>query len=143
VLVPVGDVITANSHSYVMAAVDRTDAEKAEIRQLITDKDYTGLQKYMGTDAGALNIRMLTDPAQLLYGEVRAVETGIQNAYFIEIRSGLSEGEKVIAQSTDSESSQRNYMTGGFGGLTGEFPAGGNFPGRQERQNSGGAQGGN
>ncbi len=140
VLIPVDDVITANSQSYVMVAVDRTDAETAEIKQLINDKDYTGLQKYMGADASTLNIKMLSDPAQLLYGEIRAVETGIENAYYIEIKSGLAEGEKVISQSTDSESSQGNFMMGGMGPLTGDMggqmgqppqrdPSGGGFPG--------------
>lgn len=131
VLVPVDDVITANSKSYVMAAVDRTDAEKAAIKQLITEKDYSGLQEYMGEDAATLGIRMLADPTQLLYAEVRAVETGIENAYYIEIKSGLAEGDKVLSQSTDSESSDRGFMMGGFGMMGGEVRQ---FEGRTNNQ---------
>lgn len=130
VLVPVDDVLTTNSKSYVMIAVDRTDAEKSAIKKLIADGDFTGLAVYMGADATELNIMRLTDSTQLLYSEVRAVETGIENAYFIEIKSGLAVGEKVLAQSTDSAGSEEGFNMQGFGAMGGQMPEGftpGNF----------------
>lgn len=48
------------------------------------------------------------------------VETGITNGTFTEIKSGLSEGDKVTVRS-DSSSDSRSDMPGGFGG----FPEGG------------------
>lgn len=124
VLIPVDDVLTTNSKSYVMAAVDRTKEEKSAIKKLISDGDYTGLAEYMGADAAALDIMRLTDPAQLLYAEVRAVETGIENAYFIEITEGLEVGDKVLAQSGDVSGSEQEFNMQGFGGMTGQMPAG-------------------
>lgn len=139
VLVPVDDVLTTNNHSYVMVAVERSDADKAAIKQMIDNKDYTGLAQYMGEDASSLNIRMLPNPSQLLYSEVRAVETGIEDAYNIEIKSGLSEGENIIKQSSSSSNSSSLSKEGFFisgmgmpGGGTVKIPDGGNFP----RQNS-------
>lgn len=119
VLVPVDDVLTANNRSYVMAAVERTDAEKNAIKQLISDNDYKGLADFMGEDAAALNITMLPDPEQLLYSEVRAVETGIENAYYVEIKSGLSEGEKIIKQTSDSSDSESGFFMNGMGAMGG------------------------
>jgi HlyD family secretion protein len=127
VLIPVDDVLTTNSKSYVMVSVERTEAEKSAIKKLISDGDYTGLAEYMGADATALNIMRLTDSTQLLYAEVRAVETGIENAYFVEIKSGLSVGEKVLAQSTDSGSSEEGFNMqgmGGMGSMGGQMPEG-------------------
>lgn len=127
VLIPVDDVLTTNSKSYVMVSVERTDAEKSAIKKLISDGDYTGLAAYMGADATALNIMRLTDSTQLLYAEVRAVETGIENAYFVEIKSGLSVGEKVLAQSTDSGSAEEGFNMqgmGGMGSMSGQMPEG-------------------
>jgi hypothetical protein len=138
ILVPVDDVLTTNNHSYVMVAVDRTDAEKSAIEQLVANNDYKGLAQYMGADAATLNIRMLVNPSQLLYSEVRAVETGIENAYNIEIKSGLSEGEKVIKQSSSnsSNSSREGFFINGMAVPGGDvkIPSGGNFPGGGQRQ---------
>lgn len=142
VLIPVDDVLTTNNQSYVMAAVDRTDAEKNAIKQMISDNDYTGLAEYMGEDAATLNITMLTDPEQLLYSEVRAVETGIEDAYYVEIKSGLAEGEKVIKQSSDSNSSSnQGFFMGGMAvpGEAVKVPSGGNFTGGGQRQFSSGS----
>lgn len=120
VIVPLTDVKSINSQSYVMVVVTRTDAEKSEIKDLINKNDYAGLSKYMGSDASTLGITRLTDLVQLLYSEVRAVQTGIQNASFIEIKSGLVAGDKILAQTTDSSSnSDRNFM---MGGMVGENP---------------------
>ncbi len=119
VLVPVDDVLTANNRSYVMVVLERTDAEKSTIKQLISDNDYKGMADFMGEDAAALNITMLPDPEQLLYSEVRAVETGIENAYYVEIKSGLSEGEKVIKQTSDSGDSESGFFMNGMGAMGG------------------------
>ena len=127
VLIPVDDVLTTNSKSYVMVSVERTDAEKSAIKKLISDGDYTGLAAFMGADATVLNIMRLTDSTQLLYAEVRAVETGIENAYFVEIKSGLSVGEKVLAQSTDSGNAEEGFNMqgmGGMGSMSGQMPEG-------------------
>lgn len=136
VMVPVTDVKNINSHSYVMVQVTRTEAEKKEIKEMINNSDYAGLSKYMGADASALGITRLADPVQLLYGEVRAVQTGIQNASYIEIKSGLTEGEKILAQTTNSNSdTQRNFMMGAFGA---DMPGG--FTQRQSRNSAGGGR---
>ncbi len=119
VLVPVDDVLTANNRSYVMVVLERTDAEKSTIKQLISDNDFKGMADFMGEDAAALNITMLPDPEQLLYSEVRAVETGIENAYYVEIKSGLSEGEKVIKQTSDSGDSESGFFMNGMGAMGG------------------------
>ena len=105
---------------------------------MINNNDYAGLSKYMGADAASLGITRLADPVQLLYGEVRAVQTGIQNASYIEIKSGLTEGEKILAQTTSSnDNSQRNFMMGAFGG---DMPGG--FTQRQQgsSRNTGGGR---
>lgn len=138
-LVPVDDVLTTGTASYVMVKVERTDEEIAAIKKLITDGDYEGLTAYMGEDAALLGITMLSEPTQLLYSEVRAVETGIENAYYFQIKSGLSEGEPVLAQESDSSSSEgfimqgMGQMQGGMtGGMTGggQIPQGGEMPDR-------------
>ena len=137
-LVPVDDVITTGNTSYVMVKVDRSEQEIAAIKQLITNKDYDALAEYMGDDASKLGITMLSDPSQLVYSEVRAVETGIESAYYIQITSGLSEGEYVLAQESES-SSEGGFFMQGMGGMTGSMPGNiqgggqmpqGNFPGR-------------
>jgi hypothetical protein len=91
----------------------------------------------MGADAKTLGITMLPDPSQLLYAEVRAVETGIEDTYNIEIKSGLSAGESVIKQSSGSSSmSNEAFFIGGMGvaGEAVKLPAGGNFTGGGPRQ---------
>ena len=139
ILVPVDDVRTAGNKSYVMVKVERSEADKAAIRQLITDNDWQGLAAYMGRDAQTLGISVLGTPSELLYAEVRAVETGIEDASYVEIKSGLSEGEQVLqGESDDSES-------GGFpfdmGSMMGGGIPGGGMPGGGERP-SGGMPGG-
>lgn len=139
-LVPVDDVLTTGNTSYVLVKVDRTEEEIAAIKQLIVNKDYDALAAYMGDDATAMGITMLSDPSQLIYAEVRVVQTGIESAYYMQITSGLSEGESVLAQESDS-SSEGGFFTQGMGGITGDMPGnfqgggqmpqgGGNFPGR-------------
>ncbi|MDD5018281.1 MAG: HlyD family efflux transporter periplasmic adaptor subunit [Eubacteriales bacterium] len=130
VIVPVDDVRTTGTKSYVMVAVERTDEEIAAIKQLILNDDYDGLAAYMGDDASVLGISVLSDPAELLYAEVCAVETGIENAYYIEIKSGLTEGESVIQLTSDSSTSadfERMDMgvITDMGGMTGNVPSGG------------------
>lgn len=113
ILVPVDDVISTGKASYVMMKTDRSESEIAAIKQLILDKDYDALTQYMGNDASGLGITMLEDPSQLLYSEVRAVETGIESAYYFQITSGLSEGEQILAQeSSDSETEGMWFMQG-------------------------------
>lgn len=139
-LVPVDDVLTTGNTSYVLVKVDRTEEEIAAIKQLIVNKDYDALAAYMGDDATAMGITMLSDPSQLIYAEVRVVQTGIESAYYMQITSGLSEGESVLAQESDS-SSEGGFFTQGMGGITDDMPGnfqgggqmpqgGGNFPGR-------------
>lgn len=120
VLAPIDDVRTANTQSYVMVAVQRTDDEITAIKQLILDNDNVGLIDYMGEDVVALNIRMLSDPVELLYAEVRAVETGIQNAFYVEITSGLSVDESVLQPISSETDSANSFMQGmqGMQGMT-------------------------
>ena len=133
VLLPVDDLRTSGNMSYVMVKVERSDAEKMAIQSLIDSNDYTGLTQYMGDDAQSLGISVLSDPTELLYAEVRAVETGIENAYYIEIKSGLSEGESVLQPASDDDSSEYGFPMnmGAMGPMNGE---GGNFPGGGDRQ---------
>lgn len=136
VLLPIDDLRTSGNMSYVMVKVDRTDAETAAIQALINSNDDTGLAEYMGDDAQALGISVLSDPTELLYAQVRAVETGIENAYYIEVTSGLSEGEQVVQTAeTEDDSSESGFMD--MGGMTGssqmpssggQMPSGGGAP---------------
>jgi HlyD family secretion protein len=143
VLIPVDDVRTAGDKSYVMVETDRTDAEKAAIRQLISDSDWTGLADYMGDDAKTLGITALSTPTELLYSEVRAVEVGIESSSYTEIKSGLAEGEKVVK--TESSSSSAGQFQFGMGGgeMGGGNFSGGNAPGGNMGGFSGGNRGGN
>jgi HlyD family secretion protein len=140
-LVPVDDVLTTGNASYVMVKVDRTEEEMAAIKQLILNKDYAALTEYMGGDAATLGVSMLADPAQLLYAEVRAVETGIENVYYTQITGGLAEGESVLAQESSDSSTEGGFMLQGMGEMVvgggpdnaqgdGQIPQGGTFPGR-------------
>lgn len=127
ILLPVDDLRTSGNMNYVMVKADRTNEQKAAIQALISSGDYTGLAEYMGADAKTLGISVLADWNELLYAEVRAVQTGIENAYYIEIKSGLSQGESVLQPSdSDDSSSRRGFMMGGMGEMTGQMPGGGN-----------------
>lgn len=137
VLLPIDDLRTSGNMSYVMVKFDRTDTEKAAIQALINSNDDTGLAEYMGEDAQTLGISVLSDPSELLYAQVRAVETGIENAYYIEVTSGLSEGEQVVhtAESEDDSSESGFIDMGGMTGSSqmpsggGQMPSGGGAPG--------------
>jgi HlyD family secretion protein len=102
VLAPIDAVRTSVNQNYVMVAIERSDAEIEIIKQLITANDYSALVEYMSDDAQALGIKMLPDWSELLYGEVRAVEVGIQDAFYAQIISGLQEGETVLLTASDS-----------------------------------------
>ena len=141
-LVPVDDVLTTGNTSYVMVKVDRTEAEIAAIKQLILNEDYDGLKEYMGEDATTLGISMLSDTSQLINSEVRAVETGIESAYYIQITSGLSEGEYVLAQESDSSSDEGFFMQG-MGEIMGGNVQSGQMPEGGSRPQSGSMPGGN
>ena len=106
------------------------DEEKSAIQALINSKDYTGLAEYMGDDAQTLGIRILSDPEELLYAQVRAVETGIEDAYYVEIKSGLSEGDSVLqpaASNDDSSGFKFNMDMGAMNAMSGDrqMPPGG------------------
>ena len=130
ILAPVDDVRTAGNKSYVMVKVERSEADKAAIRQLITDNDWQGLAAYMGADAETLGISVLSTPSELLYADVRAVETGIEDASNVEIKSGLSEGEQILkGESDDSDSGEFTFGMGGMGSMMGgSMPGGGGRP---------------
>ncbi len=139
ILIPIDDVRTTGNKSYVMVKVERSEVEKAAIRQLITDKDMEGLAAYMGADAATLGISVLATPSELLYAEVRAVETGIEDASYIEVKSGLSEGENVLhIESDDSDSREFMFNMGGMGSVV----VGGNMPSGGGERPSGGFGGG-
>ena len=79
------------------------------------------------------------------------VETGISNGTYTEIKSGLSEGDKVAVRASSSSSS--SGMPGGFGGFPEGGPQGvpdgapggfgGNFPGGGSGSRSGKSSGNN
>jgi HlyD family secretion protein len=120
VLLPINDLRTSGNASYVMVKVDRTNSEKAAIQALINSGDIASLAEYMGADAKTLGISVLSDWSELLTTEVRAVETGIENAYYVEIKSGLSEGDMVLQSAeTNDDSGQFGFMMGGMGEISG------------------------
>lgn len=57
-------------------------------------------------------------------GDMKEVEIGISNSSYVEITSGLSEGDVVYYQEKKSSSSSNFSFLGG-----GDFPGGGSFPG--------------
>ncbi len=125
VLLPVDALRTSGNSNYVMVKVDRTDSDKAAIQALINSGNVTGLAEYMGEDAKTLGISVLSDWTELLYGEVRAIQTGIENAYYIEVKSGLSEGEMVLQTAeADDNSDSFGFMMGGMGEMPGQMPGG-------------------
>ncbi len=134
ILAPVDAVRTSGNKSYAMVELERSDEQIETIKQLIMDSDYTELADYLGEDAASLGINVLSDWSELLYGEIRAVETGLQNAFYVEIKSGLSEGEGVLLTESDSSSDFDMFMMeavqempGGFqpGSAGGDRPSGG------------------
>ena len=81
-------------------------------------------------------------------GDMKEVEIGISNSSYVEITSGLSEGDVVYYQEKKSSSSSNFSFPGGGdfpgggsfpGGSSsdGSFPGGGNFPSRSERSSGG------
>lgn len=71
-------------------------------------------------------------------GKLVKVETGLENENYVEITSGLNEGDKVLIQlpqtSSTTTNSNRSALTNGFGG---GFGGGGNFSGANRQQSSG------
>lgn len=138
ILLPIDDLRTSGNMNYVMAKAERSDSEKSAIQALINSNDYSGLAEYMGDDAQSLGISVLSDSTELLYAKVRAVETGIENAYYIEVKSGLSKGESVLQPAnSDDDSSHNGFQMnmGAMGAMNGEN---GNFPGGDRQMPSGG-----
>jgi len=133
--VPVDAVREGMGSSYVMVAIERTDAEKDAIKQLIENGELQSLTGYMGDGAANLGVRMLTDPTELLYGEVRGVETGLQDASNVEIISGLVEGETVLLPSAGDDDSISGMMQGMRGMMQGmgQMPGSGSGPGGGQR----------
>jgi HlyD family secretion protein len=74
-----------------------------------------------------------------LGGQLKEVTVGISNETYVEIKSGLAEGDSVLipvatgAQGMGSSATQQQQTQqfGGFGGggFGGQFPAGGSFGG--------------
>lgn len=129
-LIPIGDVRTANTQNYVMVSIERTEEEKSKIQQLIADNDFNGLTDYFGADAEALNIKMLPNPSELLYAEVRKVVIGLQNAFYAEVKSGLQLGEKILKPASDISANstlEKLRMSGmpPMGGMSGMSGMGG------------------
>ena len=119
ILAPIDAIRTSMNQNYVLVSAERSDAEIETIKQLIQGNDYTALAAYMGDEADALGIKMLSDWSELVYGEVRAVEVGIQDAFYAQIVSGLSEGETVLLITSDSDDSITDRMPGMMQGLNG------------------------
>lgn len=71
------------------------------------------------------------------FGGMTEVEYGISNSNYVEIKSGLKEGDTVYYKEKTTNSFQ---MPGGFGGGSGSFPGGGSgnsFPGGGDFPSSG------
>jgi HlyD family secretion protein len=78
-------------------------------------------------------------------GKLVRVQTGLENENYVEITQGLNDGDKVLIQlpqtSSTTNSSNRNGLSGGFGGSGfggGGFGGGANFGGGGNRQQSSG-----
>lgn len=117
VLAPIDAVRTTGSASYVMVKTERTQAQMSDIQKLIDNKDYDGLAEYMGEDAETIGLKILPDLSELLYAQVRAVETGIENAYYVQIISGLSAGDSVIITQSSSNSNSMGMFGMQMGGI--------------------------
>ena len=71
-------------------------------------------------------------------GGMTEVEYGISNSNYVEIKSGLKEGDTIYYQ---EKTTSRFQMPGGFGGGSGDFSGGGNFPGGGSGNFPGGGSG--
>ncbi len=69
-------------------------------------------------------------------GGMTEVETGLSNSSYVEIKSGLKEGDVVYYQEKKSSNMGGFTFPGGFGGDGGSFP-GGSFPGGSGSGNGG------
>ena len=69
----------------------------------------------------------LSNPVELLYGDIVIVETGLDDGTNTEILSGLSEGDQVLVPITLSDDSEDSsgFSFNMFGGGGGEMPSGG------------------
>ncbi|MBE3592042.1 MAG: HlyD family efflux transporter periplasmic adaptor subunit [Thermoanaerobacter sp.] len=65
-----------------------------------------------------------TNNGNFFRNNIRFVETGIYNDSFIEIVSGLQEGDKVLIPTLNSSTNANNSNPGGFGGMGGFRPEG-------------------
>ena len=68
---------------------------------------------------------------------MRAVETGIENASYVEIKSGLFEGESILR--VESDDSSTTGMPFGMGGDMGSMMGGGNMGGGNRPEGGPGA----
>jgi len=76
--------------------------------------------------------------------ELRRVEIGLSNSDYVEIISGLNEGDIVLVQQTQTSQSLQDMMTGamqGRGGMSGGMPSGGMGGGMPSGAMSGGMGG--
>lgn len=100
-------------------------------------KSFVNVSKQDGTTAQAQDSRAQNNSNQNTNVEMRKVETGINNEQYIEILSGVQEGEVIILPSTSAGKTntlnQRNINGGGIviQGMGGGIPPTGEKSGRQ------------
>jgi len=151
VCVPATAIKTMGMRSYVIVASERPESEIAQIKKAILDNDNQTLMGYMGIEmqsnaqAGksvdsekaqegerdstqrqkAMQSRMMiTNPTDLLFGQVVFVETGLQDTSNIEIISGLVGDEQILLSTisnseTDSEQTDKSANMAGMGMMGG------------------------
>ncbi|MBT5420800.1 MAG: hypothetical protein HOK80_07900 [Candidatus Cloacimonetes bacterium] len=68
-----------------------------------------------------LSENMLSNPVELLYGEVRIVEIGIEDSKYAQILSGLNNGEEILLPITSFGSDDKAEEDGRGMGMGGSF----------------------
>ena len=101
-------------------------------------------EEYVWLYNGSLPEDSSTDP-----GTKTVVTTGLSNDNYVQVTSGLSEGDQVVIVRTKSSSSNSNRTGSGMGMMSGmsgnNFPGGGDFSGGSQKRSgstSGGAPNG-
>lgn len=139
-VIPAEALIERNGQKYVrIQSSNSTSANSTSS----SGNNQTSSSNGQGQNRGA-GVQRTTDS-----GTQIAVKTGMENENYIEITSGLKEGDKVLVQlpSTSSSNNNKNSNSNGFGGFGGNMGGGfggnmgGNFGGNNSGSNSGSNRG--
>ncbi|ABY91516.1 efflux RND transporter periplasmic adaptor subunit [Thermoanaerobacter sp. X514] len=132
---PSEDLLLGMSMNVSITVAEKQDALILPIQAVQTNGDRKYVILYTN-DLKNQNINSTnnsTNNRNSFRNNMRFVETGIYNDNFIEIVSGLQEGDKVLIPTLNSSTNANNSNLGGFGGMGG-FRPGGNFNGNSTSQ---------